>query len=409
MERKLKRFNILLDDESLLYFPGSFLTGKVLLELEENTPATGLYFHIIGEGVVRFSSKKGQKTLASDRENYIDFRMRLLGDGPDGEHGDASGSSCSDEDEDDEGEHGSEIGTSLSSSSNGQASDSLVRSQRRRRRRKQQHQLTQTNSNSSKKILVLSPGVHTFPFKLGLPPNLPSTFLGLNGWVQYFCRAILKEPSGLVHKNQQVFIIINPIDLNQEPAHLQQPFYCEAEETLKQSAGLSCSSASGQIVCRVRLDRGGYVPGEKILVSATIENLSKLSIKRTRAILTETVEYKAKNKIIQSETRELESVERGKIAPKSTDIWKKEQLHIPALPPTNLRGCHLIKINYDVYFEILTKANKEPIRLQLPIVMATYPIRNKDGTLKRRKGAAYPDQLPIFRPWMDSSLSKQLV
>lgn len=42
----------------------------------------------------------------------------------------------------------------------------------------------------------------------------------------------------------------------------------------------------------------------------------------------------------------------------------------------------------------------------MPIVMATYPIRNKDGTLKRRKGANYPDNLPIFRPWMNGSLKK---
>lgn len=376
MERKLKRFNILLDDESLLYFPGSFLTGKVLLELDENTPATGLYFHIIGEGVVRFSSKKSNKTLASDRENYIDFRMRLLGDGPENtliktdqdsiaESSSSSSASCSD-DEDDE--------------------------------RKQQ------------KILVLSPGVHTFPFKLGLPANLPSTFLGLHGWVQYFCRAVLKEPSGLVHKNQQVFIIINPIDLNQEPSNLQQPFYCEAEEKVHGSSKTSClksaSSASGLITCRVRLDRGGFVPGENISISATIENSTKQTITKTRAILTETVEYRAKNKIIQSETRELAAVEKGKIGAQSNDTWKKESLHIPALPPTNLRGCHLIKIHYDVYFQIITKSAKKPIQLQLPIVMATYPVRNADGTLKRRKGAAYPDSLPISRPWMDSQPKK---
>ena len=41
MARKLKKFLILLDEESLLYFPGSFLTGKVLLEIEEDTPVTG--------------------------------------------------------------------------------------------------------------------------------------------------------------------------------------------------------------------------------------------------------------------------------------------------------------------------------------------------------------------------------
>lgn len=406
MERKLKRFNILLDDESLLYFPGSFLTGKVLLELEENTPATGLYFHIIGEGVVRFSNKRSKKTIASDRENYIDFRMRLLGDGPittktddsiSGEEDDSS-SSLSLETTTNADKDLCENDSSLISDTIDE-NNSIVR---RRRRRKQQQQQQLQTQQTQQKILVLSPGVHTFPFKLGLPPNLPSTFLGLHGWVQYFCRAVLKEPSGLVHKNQQVFIIINPIDLNNEPTNLQQPFYCEAEEKINTNA---CSS-SGLINCRVRLDRGGYVPGENILVSAEIENSTKLSIKKTRAILTETVEYRAKNKIIQSETRELASVERGKIGSKSTEVWKKEMLHIPALPPTNLRGCHLIKIHYDVYFQIITKNAKKPIKLQLPIVMATYPVRNKDGTLKRRKGASYPNNLPVFRPWMEDTLKK---
>uniref|UniRef100_A0A6G1SNW3 Arrestin domain-containing protein 2 n=1 Tax=Aceria tosichella TaxID=561515 RepID=A0A6G1SNW3_9ACAR len=400
MERKLKRFNILLDDESLLYFPGSFLTGKVLLELEENTPATGLYFHIIGEGVVKLTddkkkTKKGQKGVTSDRENYIDFRMRLLGDEPEGQTGEKRLGGGDGSDRDSCISNSDDLSltkTSISSENDDDDDDDdddegRVRSHHNKRRNK---------------ILVLSPGVHTFPFKLGLPPNLPSTFLSEQGFVQYYCRSVLKEPSGLIHKNQQVFIIINPIDLNQEPANLQQPFYCEAEEKVKSR---NCIASSGLISCRVRLDRGGYVPGENILISASIENSSTIGIKKTRAFLAETVEYRAKNKVIQTETRELSCVERGKIGPKSTDVWKKEILHIPALPPTNLRGCHLIKIHYDVYFQIITKNNtKKPIELQLPIVMATYPVRNKDGTLKRRKGASYPDSLPILRPWMSDTM-----
>ena len=65
--------------------------------------------------------------------------------------------------------------------------------------------------------MLLSGGIHSFPFKLGLPLGLPSTFLGKHGWVQYFCKAALREETGLTHKNQQVFIIMNPIDLNLEP------------------------------------------------------------------------------------------------------------------------------------------------------------------------------------------------
>ena len=68
--------------------------------------------------------------------------------------------------------------------------------------------------------VLLSPGIHSFPFKLGLPLGLPSTFLGKHGWVQYFCKTALKEATGLTHKNQQVFIVMNPIDLNLEPAIL---------------------------------------------------------------------------------------------------------------------------------------------------------------------------------------------
>ena len=38
----------------------------------------GLFFHVVGEGVVRLL-KNGRSSI-SDRENYIDFRMRLLGE-----------------------------------------------------------------------------------------------------------------------------------------------------------------------------------------------------------------------------------------------------------------------------------------------------------------------------------------
>jgi hypothetical protein len=39
---------------------------------------TGLHFHVVGEGVVRLRSQRQERVY--DRENYIDFRMRLLGE-----------------------------------------------------------------------------------------------------------------------------------------------------------------------------------------------------------------------------------------------------------------------------------------------------------------------------------------
>lgn len=39
---------------------------------------TGLHFHVVGEGVVRVRTPRQERVY--DRENYIDFRMRLLGE-----------------------------------------------------------------------------------------------------------------------------------------------------------------------------------------------------------------------------------------------------------------------------------------------------------------------------------------
>ncbi|GBO30193.1 hypothetical protein AVEN_82420-1 [Araneus ventricosus] len=44
-----------------------------------NFVALGLYFHIVGEGVVRLSDR-GSGSSHNDKENYIDFRMKLLGE-----------------------------------------------------------------------------------------------------------------------------------------------------------------------------------------------------------------------------------------------------------------------------------------------------------------------------------------
>lgn len=70
----------------------------------------------------------------------------------------------------------------------------------------------------------------------------------------------------------------------------------------------------------------------------------------------------SKGKVVQSEKRELASLSRGKIRPGDKDEWINEHLYIPPLPPTNLRGCHLIKINYDVYVSILTSVSKHDVR-----------------------------------------------
>ena len=68
----------------------------------------------------------------------------------------------------------------------------------------------------------------------------------------------------------------------------------------------------------------------------------------------QTIQYITRSKVIETETRELSSISRGKIKFGETDDWKNEKLFVPPLPPTNLRGCHLIRIQYDVFVSIFS-------------------------------------------------------
>lgn len=89
---------------------------------------------------------------------------------------------------------------------------------------------------------------------------------------------------------------------------------------------MSCVG-SGVIKCSVTLDRAAFVPGESILVSAFVSNKSKITIKSTKAALTETIEYLARGKIVQVEKRELAVIARGKIRPGTADKWQNESIY----------------------------------------------------------------------------------
>ena len=43
MTRKLLKFLILFDNPTLLYFPGQFVSGRVLVELEDETAVQGMW------------------------------------------------------------------------------------------------------------------------------------------------------------------------------------------------------------------------------------------------------------------------------------------------------------------------------------------------------------------------------
>lgn len=93
----------------------------------------------------------------------------------------------------------------------------------------------------------------------------------------------------------------------------------------------------------------GYVSGETIHINGYVKNFSKVTIRHTKIVLLETINYLSRGKIIGMEKREIASLKGPKIRAGSRDEFANKKLYIPPLPPTNIRNSNLIQLNYDVY------------------------------------------------------------
>lgn len=93
----------------------------------------------------------------------------------------------------------------------------------------------------------------------------------------------------------------------------------------------------------------GYVSGETIHIDGYVRNYSKVTIRHTKIVLLETINYLSRGKIVQAEKREIASIKGPKIRPNGRDEFVNKKLYIPPLPPTNIRNSNLIQLNYDVY------------------------------------------------------------
>ena len=86
-------------------------------------------------------------------------------------------------------------------------------------------------------------------------------------------------------KKKEYITILGMVDLNVMP-EVTQPI----TESNSKSFGFCCCK-SGPLSSTVNLQRTGYAPGEAILVSAEVENLSNKTMNKTEAKLIQTIVF----------------------------------------------------------------------------------------------------------------------
>jgi len=213
----------------------------------------------------------------------------------------------------------------------------------------------------------LPAGEHRFPFSYQLPPNIPSSFEGDHGRVRYFVKAVIKKPWKFDHKTKRLFTVLDTYDLNYEPA-ARVAGHAQDSKTL---CCLCCKS--GPIEADFHVEKCGFVPGEYLNFDANVENNSDKDLPGTQISIQQNVRFIAhtKSRTVNHDFCEVDwkdEIDDGE------DFKKTSYIQVPALPPSNLRFCNIIDIDYVVQFKVRVPMGSFDMRLQIPIIVGTIPL-----------------------------------
>lgn len=223
--------------------------------------------------------------------------------------------------------------------------------------------------------LSLPPGLHSFPFQWKLPADLPaSTFDARWGQVRYTISALLQRSWRFDIEREREFTVMTSLDLNDEP-ELARPIECLDEF----SPGAFCCR-TGHVMAALRLERRGYVPGEKINFQVKIETTGPRRLHNHRVALIQHVTFRAKTQIRRLTTC-VNSLSRGEVLPGASSIWTRDSLTVPVVPPTSNRSYRNIQIKYT--FSLLVYHSSWSDDFCLPVAVVIGTSRLKPDTSNR--------------------------
>ncbi|WAR00288.1 ARRD3-like protein [Mya arenaria] len=232
-----------------------------------------------------------------------------------------------------------------------------------------------STSRSSEKT-VMAPNVYTFPFTAVIPYNIPSSYEAHIGQVRYMFKANVDRPWAFDMHAKHMITVMDALDLNTIP-------------NLEVLCCLCC--ASDPISAHVRVERQGYVAGEEVQFWAEINNQSNRTMTCSKGSLLMSVSYHARSKT-RTVGNVLGELRHGAIEGGGTDAFVGERLHIPAVPPSFLRGCRIIDIRYFVNVTVDPSGLGFDLHVPVEIVIGSIPLRN----IAQQHGFALPPaQQPI--------------
>lgn len=199
--------------------------------------------------------------------------------------------------------------------------------------------------------IEIQSGEHKFPFQCALPQNLPSSFESDYGHVRYTVKATLDRPWKFDQDVKSPFTVVSPLDLNQEPRAGESV----QQEMSKTFCCLCCGTPP--LTVNYSLPVRGYVPGQSMPVKVNVENLSGVTVNAVRLALCKIVTFRGTTPSGMQETKTEEivvaEVSKGPIEGSGSAEYE-QHLDVPPLPPSNLKNCNIIDLEYSFKVEACT-------------------------------------------------------
>lgn len=132
---------------------------------------------------------------------------------------------------------------------------------------------------------------------------------------------------------------------------------------------------TGPLSMMTSIPQSGYVPGQKVIVTTEVANMSNIRVDHMKFMLRKIISYHSQTPFMKTkiEAIVIQQHRTGGVLTKDHGRFQVV-LSIPPVPPTNTNLCKVIHINYEVKVEAKISGPHHSPSINIPITVGTIPL-----------------------------------
>lgn len=223
---------------------------------------------------------------------------------------------------------------------------------------------------------ILRAGRNEYAFHFRLPREIPCSFEDTTGYVRYTIKVVVERPLKSAYECKAAFSVISRLDLNV----FRDKCFGIHDETNK-SFNCLCWIGQGSMSVQIMVPCSGYVPGQTITTTIAYASTPNIPIRKLSTKLVRKTHYRTSSNIM-THTNTIKKNKHSQPFPGNGRI--SSELLIPPVPPSNLKYCGIIDIDYELVVTVHVSGPYSRIKRNYPLLIGTIPLYRPALTLLHR-------------------------